>query len=64
MSNTVLKCHPLISSITINAAVKTPDGNGLITVPSADATNIMRGANAPFGPGPIMLYQPPIDPTT
>jgi hypothetical protein len=64
MSNTVLKCHPLITSIDINGSTYVPDGSYLITVPSADATNIMRGANAPQQQGPIMLQQPPTDPTT
>lgn len=64
MSNTVLKCHPLITSITINGNVKVPDGNNLITVASADATAIMRGAQLFVGAGgPITLSAPPIDPT-
>lgn len=65
MSNTVLKCHSLITSITINGVVKVPDGAGLITVASADATAIMRGAQLFAGAGgPITLQAPPVDPTT
>lgn len=65
MSNTVLKCHSLITSITINGVVKVPDGSGLITVASADAAAIMRGSQMFAGAGgPIVLSSPPIDPTT
>jgi hypothetical protein len=64
MSNTILKCHPLITSVTINGSAKVPDGNNLITVPSADATSLFRNSMAPTAYGPIMLQQPPTDPTT
>jgi hypothetical protein len=65
MSDTVLKCHSSISSITINGNVKTPDGAGLITVDSADASALFRGNNAsmPMGANPISLYSPPTSPT-
>lgn len=66
MSNTVLKCHLLITSITINGVVKVPDAAGLITVPSADAAAMFRGSTngLPAGQFPIAFSSGPTDPTT
>lgn len=64
MSNTVLGLHPLITSITINGVVKTPDGSGNITVASGDVASIFKFDKAYGKGGPIWLVQPPTDPTT
>lgn len=64
MSNVNLKCHPLITSITINGVVKVPDGNNTIVVPSADVTNLFRNATMPQQYGPLIVLNGPTDPTT
>lgn len=66
MSNTTLKCHPLITSITINGVVKVPDGNNLIVVASADVAALFRGSTGglPNNNYPIAFSSGPTDPTT
>lgn len=66
MSNTTLKVHPLITSITINGVVKVPDGNLLITVASADVAALFRGSTVgmPANGYPIAFFSGPTDPTT
>lgn len=65
MSNTTLKCHSLITSITINGNVYVPDGNNRIAIPSADASKILYGTQMPGqNSGPIVMFSPPTDPTT
>lgn len=64
MSNIVLGVDPLITSITINGVVKVPDGNGQITIPSADATAILNGQITGDILGPLWVVAPPTGPTT
>lgn len=66
MSNTTLNLHALITSITINGVVKTPDGAGNIVVASADVAALFRGntCGMPNNDGPISFFSGPTDPTT
>lgn len=62
MSNTVLKLPPLITSITINGNVKNADGNGEITVDSADVATAIKQSNS-FQDGlsiKIGISKPPV----
>lgn len=65
MSNTTLKVPATITSITINGNVKVPDGNGEISVATADVTLAIRQSVGMTGECiKIGVSKPPIDPTS
>lgn len=66
MSNTTVKLPPTVTKITINAVDYVADGNGEISVPSADLTTAIKQSEASMSSPSIKCWvsKPPTNPAT